>query len=166
MNKEHKGRIFWIDDEIPTAMKFLITGIELAGYDIDTALYIKDSLERLDEYSKGRPKPDVIILDIMMPIRDEDHEAYDKLTSSSKSSLENGMKAGLALISRIKEILPNVPIIVLTNLSEETEIGHYVFDKLRKELKVKKSQVKKNLSKPQQLEVLTDIIAKAIAGEL
>jgi len=157
----NKGRIFLIDDEVPTTMKFLITSLELAGYEIDTALYIKDSLERLDEYSEGRPKPDVVILDIMMPIRDADHNAYNKLTSTTKSPLENARTAGLALISRMREILPDVPVMVLTNLSEETEIGQYVFEKLRKE-----SQVKRILSKPQPLKILTDMIAKAIGGGL
>lgn len=157
MDKERKGRILWVDDEIPTTMKFLITGVELAGYEIDTALYIKDSLERLDEYSEGRPKPDVVILDIMMPIRDEDRDAYNEITSITRSPLENAMKAGLALISRIKESLPNVPIIVLTNLSEETEIGRYVFEELRKE-----SQMKSILPKPQHLEKLIAAINKAL----
>lgn len=161
MNKEVKGRIFWIDDEIPTTMKFIISGVELAGYQIDTALYIKDSLERLDEYSKGRPKPDVVILDIMMPIRDEDLNSYRQLTSTTRHPLKNAMRAGVSLISRIKEVIPKAPIVVLTNLSEETEIGHHVFEELRQE-----PSVKSILSKPQPLQTLISIIEKAVGGEL
>ena len=156
-----KRKIFWIDDEIPTTMKFIITDFELRGYEIEKAMYIKDTLEKLDEFEKGRNKPHVVILDIMFPIRPEDEDSYRKLVSTERAIIvQDAMKAGIVLLGRIKSSLPEIPIIVYTNLSEETEIGKHILEQIRAtypEVEV--------LPKPQFINTIIDAIDKVLPKE-
>jgi CheY-like chemotaxis protein len=151
-------RILWIDDEIAATMKFLVMDLKLAGYRVDPAIYISECCTLLESYTKSETKPDIIILDIMIPIRKEDEACYRSLVRTYEEiSTDNSMRAGLDLVDSLKQNLPGTPIIVYTNLNENTEIGQRVFDELRR-----RYPAIEILQKPQFAEVLVAAMERAI----
>lgn len=152
MSEPKERRLLWIDDELKTTVRFTVLGVELAGYVVEEATSIDQTFSKLNAYattSDVSSLPGLVILDIMMPITEADEKALAERGKTVASKFENSMRAGLSLITEIQGVLHNVPIFVLTNLGEETEVGHKVFEELRKE-----KQVKVLLSKPQPLETI------------
>jgi len=124
-------RVLWIDDELRTTMKFLVSALRFSGFRIDTAEYLKEALDLLNQYREGRARPGIVLLDVMMPVRENDAAALSALGGQTDNRELNSMTAGILLIERIAATLPKVPILALTNLSEETEIGQHGFDLMR-----------------------------------
>jgi CheY-like chemotaxis protein len=84
-----------VDDE-PDVLLIVKTGLQAEGYDIVTATNGRDALARAAE-----EKPDLIILDVMMPIMD----GFETLTKLKQD-----------------EALGAIPVIMLTGLSEKSKI--------------------------------------------
>lgn len=102
-----KKKILWVDDEIELLRSHIIFLCE-KGYDVDTVTNGVDAVSSVKENEY-----DLLFLDEMMP----------------------GM-GGLETLSRIKEINPNIPVVMITKSEEETlmdeAIGGKISDYLTK----------------------------------
>jgi len=94
-------RILWIDDEIDLLRSHIIFLTE-KGYDVSTDTNGEDALETLKE-----KEVDLIFLDEMMP----------------------GM-GGLQLLGRIKEIQPNIPVVMVTKSEAESLMDEAIGGKI------------------------------------
>ncbi len=119
-------KILWVDDEIEL-LKPHILFLENKGYQIDTSNNGYDAIETI-----GSKKYDLIILDEMMP----------------------GL-TGLETLSRIKEIEPGTPVVMVTKSEEEDimnkAIGSKIADYLIKPVNPNQVllSIKKNVHKQQ-----------------
>ncbi|MCK5572058.1 MAG: bifunctional response regulator/alkaline phosphatase family protein [Bacteroidetes bacterium] len=104
---ERKGRVLWIDDEIDL-LRSHIGLLEEKGYTVDTATNGEDALSLVRSGSF-----DLVFLDEMMP----------------------GM-GGLQTLAEIKELHPDLPVVMITKNEEETlmedAIGGKISDYLTK----------------------------------
>lgn len=119
-----KDRILWVDDEIDLLRPYLLF-LEEKGYEVVTATNGKDAIEQVQNSSF-----DIVFLDENMP----------------------GL-SGLETLAYIKEIVPNIPVVMITKSEEENimdmAIGNRIADYLTKP--VNPSQIlmtlKKNIHK-------------------
>ena len=96
--------ILWIDDE-PYYLEAHKTALEEAGYEVEIAENEKKALARFERH----PWPDLIILDIIMPIDDDD------------PGPDNGMSTGIHLLKEISHnIKKEIPIIVITIVASDS----------------------------------------------
>lgn len=155
--REQGVQVLWIDDEIDTTMRYFVQAVRLAGHVVDTIHFLAEAMDKLDQYGddSAGAKPDVVILDIMMPVRAEDVARLSPHVGSS-SWLTNSMQSGLALLGPISRKLQGVPIIALTNLGEESEVGHEVLTFLKA-----RTEVYAVLAKPQPVLTLIKTIQEA-----
>jgi len=72
-----KKRVLLVDDD-DKILRFLALKLKLFGYDLFTASNGKEALDLL-----GTAKPDIVVLDILMPVMDG-FEMLEKLRSFSK----------------------------------------------------------------------------------
>jgi len=102
-----RNKILWVDDEIELLRSHIIF-LNEKGYDVDTVTNGEDAITEVKNKSY-----DLIFLDEMMP----------------------GL-GGLETLSQIKEILPNVPVVMITKSEEESlmhdAIGSKISDYLIK----------------------------------
>jgi CheY-like chemotaxis protein len=102
-----KGKLLWIDDEIEL-LKSHIIFLSEKGYEVDTVTNGEDALSEIK-----RKNYDLVFLDEMMP----------------------GL-GGLETLAKIKEINPNVPVVMITKSEEESlmndAIGSQITDYLIK----------------------------------
>ena len=127
------GSLLWVDDEIEVLKAYVIF-LEKKGYEVTTATNGSDAVEMCQE------KPfDLIFLDENMP----------------------GL-SGLETLSRIKEVCPNVPVVMVTKSEEENimdqAIGQKIADYLIKPVNPNQIflTVKKHLHKKQIETEVTD----------
>lgn len=92
------------DDRLP--MRFYVRALEKSGFNVKHCLEPDSALSFVEDCKTGQQTIDVVILDIMMP---------PGKTYSSKDT-NQGLTTGVLLLKRIKELLPNVPVVVLTNV--------------------------------------------------
>jgi len=106
----NKGKLLWVDDEIELLRSHILF-LNEKGYSVDTATNGEDALDMIvqNEY-------DLILLDEMMA----------------------GM-GGLETLSKIKEINPTIPVVMITKNEEESlmeeAIGSKISDYLLKPIK-------------------------------
>ncbi len=107
--KEEKGHILWIDDEIELLRPHILF-IKQKGYKVSVVINGDDAIEFLREEGKDI---DLILLDEIMP-----------------------GKGGLQTLVEIKEVVPGVPVVMVTKNEEESlmeeAIGHKISDYLTK----------------------------------
>jgi CheY-like chemotaxis protein len=96
-----KFKILWVDDEIEM-LKSHIIFLEEKGYEIETVSNGEDAIQLV-----GEKKYSLIFLDEMMP----------------------GM-GGLQTLSKIKEIAPNVPVVMVTKSEEESLMNNAIGQKI------------------------------------
>jgi CheY-like chemotaxis protein len=107
MSEEKKGNILWVDDEIELLRSHVIF-LREKGYDVSTATNGEDAIELVRDQLF-----DLVFLDEMM-----------------------AGKGGLETLSEIKEILPAIPVVMITKNEEESlmeeAIGGKISDYLTK----------------------------------
>jgi CheY-like chemotaxis protein len=96
------AKILFVDDENHRAQPYL-DELKLAGYD---AVLTTETDEAL-AYVQQNPDINVLILDIMMP-------AGVKFAART----DQGLDTGVILYDEIRKIAPDLPVIVLTNVSD------------------------------------------------
>ncbi len=96
-----KNKILWVDDEIELLRSHIIFLTE-KGYDVDTSANGYDAIDKIQDAHY-----DLIFLDEMMP----------------------GM-GGLETLSKIKEIDPNVPVVMVTKSEEESLMNDAIGSKI------------------------------------
>lgn len=129
------GKLLWVDDEIEL-LKGHILFLEKKGYEVETVTNGQDAIDQC-----GAQAYDLILLDENMP----------------------GL-SGLETLSRIKEVLPNTPVVMVTKSEEENimdqAIGSKIADYLIKP--VNPTQIllslKKNIHKK---EIVTEVAQSA-----
>ena len=63
MNK----KILIVEDDLPT-LKLIEESLKMEGFEIDSAMFGKEAIEKLEEIRGGkREKPDLILLDLILP---------------------------------------------------------------------------------------------------
>lgn len=99
-----KPLILLVDEEsiIPTMYKRAMEKLGLA------VKHIREVDELFFTLERGRSRPDLIVLDIMMPWGTR----YDEDTT------DGGLRTGELVYQELREMFPIMPIIVLTNLSD------------------------------------------------
>lgn len=97
-----KKKLLWVDDEIELLRSHIIFLTE-KGYDVDTVTNGEDAISMVNEN-----KYDLIFLDEMMA----------------------GM-GGLETLGRIKEINPNIPVVMVTKSEEESLMNEAIGGKIR-----------------------------------
>ena len=104
------------DDDGP--IRYYEVALKDAGFDI---VRIKDFKEALDFIMKPKPFPDFWIIDVMMPIRDE-NLMIDGIEAVKLTSL--GLGAGLVLYQKLKKEAPNAPALMLTSITTPSLLNH------------------------------------------
>lgn len=96
MNKEEKNKKIMIIEDDSFVMDIYQTKLSQAGYEIIEAVNGIDAIKKLEKET-----PDLLLLDIVMPYVD-----------------------GLEVLKKVKEDerLKNIPVILLTNLSQKEEV--------------------------------------------
>jgi len=111
------GQIVLIDDE-KLVMKYYIRAMEERGYTVKQ-LYDPDSAF---EYLQTKPKLIAAILDIMMKSGD----IY------KGKETDAGLKTGVLLYEDVRKMFPDLPIIVLTNVTNNGTLDSFPkHDKLK-----------------------------------
>jgi CheY-like chemotaxis protein len=128
-----KQKILIIDDE-PDLLMYLKTFLEDQGYEVSCAEDVQSALQMLP-----REKPDLVCLDIMMPIK------------SGISFYEHLRQEGLS---------QGIPVIIISGLNEET-LKRSV-QKLEAEGTIRKPY--QFLNKPVDLELLLSVIREALSS--
>jgi CheY-like chemotaxis protein len=128
-----KQKILIIDDE-PDLLMYLKTFLEDQGYEVSCAEDVQSALQMLP-----REKPDLVCLDIMMPIK------------SGISFYEHLRQEGLS---------QGIPVIIISGLNEET-LKRSV-QKLEAEGTIRKPY--RFLNKPVDLELLLSVIREALSS--
>ncbi len=98
---ENNGRILWADDEIDLLKPHIIF-LKMKGYDVTTVNNGADALDRVETETF-----DIIILDENMP----------------------GI-SGLETLQQIKQVQPNVPVIMITKSEEENIMNQAIGNKI------------------------------------
>lgn len=98
---ENNGKILWADDEIDL-LKPHIMFLKMKGYDVTTVNNGADALDRVETETF-----DIIILDENMP----------------------GI-SGLETLQQIKQVQPNVPVIMITKSEEENIMNQAIGNKI------------------------------------
>jgi two-component system phosphate regulon response regulator PhoB len=93
-----KHRILVIEDD-PALLKFLDTALSKAGYDVALA---RDGLDGLVQIDRAEPKPDLLVVDVMMPELD-----------------------GLSLVRALKTRVEtrNIPVVFVTAKSDARTVA-------------------------------------------
>jgi CheY-like chemotaxis protein len=138
-------------------MVFTRLDLELAGYDLDAVTSVEKLIEQLEAYSQSAVEPDLVLLDVMMPITPAERAQAEVKLGTKVLSFANYKSVGLGLAELVIVSLPRVPIVAYTNLGEETETGSLTLRALRA-----LQNVKSVLRKPVQLAVLQNTIESAI----
>ncbi len=157
MTGDRRRRILWVDDELDSMMVFTRLDLELAGYDLDAVTSVEKLIEQLEAYSQSAVEPDLVLLDVMMPITPAERAQAEVKLGTKVLSFANYKSVGLGLAELVIVSLPRVPIVAYTNLGEETETGSLTLRALRA-----LQNVKSVLRKPVQLAVLQNTIESAI----
>ena len=107
-------RIVALIDDDDGPIRYYEVALRDAGYDV---VRIKVFKEALDFIMNPQPKPDFWIIDVMMPIKDENLK-IDGTEAIRLTSL--GLGAGLVLYQELKKKVPNVPALLLTSITTPT----------------------------------------------
>jgi len=60
-------KILIVEDDLPT-LKLLEETLKIEGFEIDSAMFARDAIEKIEEIRDGkREKPDLILLDLILP---------------------------------------------------------------------------------------------------
>lgn len=112
-----KKKILFIDDE-PRRIQSYVDELEKSGYEVEPATDVDYAFVY---FVKNMKKIDLLIMDVMMPPGEncKDQDAQTEL----------GLRTGILLSDKIRQIDTDVPIIVLTNV---------VDDELEKKMMVEK----------------------------
>ena len=95
--------ILFIDDEA-RHMRSHLDELELSDFDVE----FKQSVdEALDFFEDNFAQIELIILDIMMP------------PGNRFKNIDSGLRTGVHIYDKIRPAAPDLPIIILTNVSEE-----------------------------------------------
>jgi len=92
--------ILLVDDEA-ARMASHVDELELSGYRVAQATTVAE----LRLFIQGSETPDAVLLDVMMPPGD-------------LANARDGLRTGIALLDEIRKRWPEVPVIVLTNVSD------------------------------------------------
>ena len=95
--------ILFIDDE-PHHMQSYREALELEGYKSTMAGGVKEGMEIL---VNSTAEIELVVLDIMMPPE-----------ILGEEETERGLRTGVVFFPKIREILPDIPVIILTNVSD------------------------------------------------
>jgi CheY-like chemotaxis protein len=157
-------RILWVDDDLYGTMMYLSDEMMYKGYEILKAVSVEECLKLLGEYgraSDSRADPDVVILDMIMPLSQTAIPGWTREAAASESDLDNARQTGYRLLKEIEKTLPNVPVVVLTHLQPTSAIGKKVFADLEADQQV----MKPILLKPKTLDELVRAVETARAVE-
>lgn len=103
--------ILMIDDEPEYTITYK-DELELSGYQVE---FVRDVDSALEFFEKHRGQIELVILDIMMsPGR-----------ALADVDTQNGLRTGVPLFDRIRELAPGLPILILTNVSDEKVAAHF-----------------------------------------
>ena len=164
-----KAKVLYVEDEVFLA-KIVSETLQLRGYDV---VLESDGGKALDQFTKE--KPDVCILDIMLPnkdgfaiadeIRDRDtHVPIIFLSAKSQTSdVLNGFKTGANDYIRkpfsIEELIVRIENVLIRKTSppegtEEVQIGGYTFNTRRQSLSHASEQRKLSYRESELLKLL------------
>lgn len=164
-----KTKVLYVEDEVFLA-KIVSETLQGRGYDV---ILESDGGKAVDQFSKE--KPDVCVLDIMLPnkdgfaiadeIRDKDDQVPIIFLSakSQTSDVINGFKTGAndyirkpfsieELIVRIENVLKHKTVV--TEETEEVKIGEYIFNTRRQTLNHADEQRKLSYRESELLKLL------------
>lgn len=114
------GKILVIDDEIERILDYLPLNLRDQGHVVDSCSGIAEGVTAL-----GTAKAyDLVVLDIMFPLREKDDAAYKELTGRAPHNENDAMRAGLALVERIRS--KGFPILVVTHVTRGTAKGREI----------------------------------------
>jgi CheY-like chemotaxis protein len=96
--------ILFIDDDRRT-MKSYVQELEFCDYQVKFEFDIDDAFHF---YENNREHIQIVILDIMMPVGEK---------FSNQMAAEDGLRTGICFYEKVREDQPNLPVIILTNVS-------------------------------------------------
>ena len=97
--------ILFIDDDI-RVMDTYVGDLRASGYDAHQERTVDEGLKFLRE---NFGQIDVLVLDIMM----------DEGGNFSDADIQNGLRTGVFLFEKIRDEHPELPVVILTNVSAE-----------------------------------------------
>lgn len=96
------------DDKEP--MQYYVMALKQEGFDVEQMSGPDEAMEYV--CGESNAKPDVIILDIMLP-PDQRYQG--------NPACDDGLRTGILLYPELKKAYPNVPFLVLTNLRKASD---------------------------------------------
>ncbi len=129
-----KKTILFIDDDLNRRMSSYRDELLSLGYNV---LSVTTPHQALEEIDKNKDKIELVILDIMMPHGEE----FDK------KDTDLGRRTGVLLFHKIKEVMPNVPVFILTVVRDKD---------------VKKTLLKNGANKYEVKPILLDTFIRAV----
>lgn len=107
--------ILFVDDE-KRRMKSYVEELELSNFQVE---FKPDVDSALEAFAQHQDQIELLILDIMMPTGD----------SFSDNQTTHGLRTGFAFYQKIREQNPNLPIVIFTNVSDESLVKEINQDK-------------------------------------
>jgi two-component system C4-dicarboxylate transport response regulator DctD len=115
--------IVMVDDEMRW-MDSYKRELELSGYQVSFHRNVDGALTFLQQSAE---QVDILILDIMMPAG----------SAFEDENTDSGLRTGMFFFERVREIAPDLPVMILTNVSDERQAERFDREKkcrfLRKE---------------------------------
>lgn len=118
------SNILVFDDEVDGLLGYLPLNLEDDGHAVTKCVGLSEGWAALE----GNSAYDLVVLDIMFPIREKDDAVYRELTKRKPRGEEDAMKAGLALAKQISK--KNIPIVVVTHVTRGTAKGREIREEL------------------------------------
>lgn len=122
-----------MDDDAKTLSPFFAQLLSEKGYSVLVLDKWGDAVRWLKNVSVGDRRAIVaVVLDIMFPIPKEDKDLFAEV-SGQLPNATSSLIAGWFLVGRIKQALPDAPIVVLTNYPFDATNGGTLRTKLEAE---------------------------------
>jgi CheY-like chemotaxis protein len=94
-------RILFIDDEVESNARYYVSALEMEGYEVLGARNPAEAITRIKEAKAAEKNIDLVVLDVLIP------------------STEDSVRGGLTLLETLHDLLPGVPVLILTILKEK-----------------------------------------------
>ena|SRR5712691_788518 len=101
--------ILFVDDE-PRYVDSYVQELKMSGFDVSLQTSADSAFKFLEE-NKGKTEPlvlDLMIVDVMMPSG----------KTLKDANTQDGLRTGVRLYERMRAQLPDLPVLVLTNVSD------------------------------------------------
>ncbi|MCP4633314.1 MAG: response regulator [candidate division Zixibacteria bacterium] len=136
------AKILFIDDDMKK-LQFFVEFLKLEGYEVD---YVESDIEATEYIKSSKDFIDLVILDVIMPSK---HYTREQTGAYRRT--------GIIYYTKITDMIPNVPILVMTVIDDDEELEKQVL-KMGAQAYLKKGKI----SPTALSEKIKNILSKAV----